>query len=52
MLQVIRVDTERGYTDLSKKYVEEAERVKGTEKYNIGKTVCSHSHSIQFKPIY
>jgi translation initiation factor 2 subunit 1 len=39
VLQVIRVDTERGYTDLSKKYVEESERVKGTEKYNIGKTV-------------
>jgi len=39
VLQVIRVDTERGYTDLSKKYVEEPERTKGTEKYNIGKTV-------------
>jgi translation initiation factor 2 subunit 1 len=39
VLQVIRVDTERGYTDLSKKYVEEPERQKGTEKYNIGKTV-------------
>jgi len=39
VLQVIRVDTERGYTDLSKKYVEELERNKGTEKYNIGKTV-------------
>jgi len=39
VLQVIRVDTDRGYTDLSKKYVEEPERIKGTEKYNIGKTV-------------
>jgi len=39
VLQVIRVDTERGYTDLSKKYVEEPERNKGTEKFNIGKTV-------------
>uniref|UniRef100_A0A6B2LD48 S1 motif domain-containing protein n=1 Tax=Arcella intermedia TaxID=1963864 RepID=A0A6B2LD48_9EUKA len=39
VLQVLRVDTERGYTDLSKKYIAEAERELGTEKYNKGKTV-------------
>jgi translation initiation factor 2 subunit 1 len=41
VLQVIRVDTERGYTDLSKKYISEVERSAGTEKYNKGKTVHS-----------
>jgi len=41
VLQVIRVDTERGYTDLSKKYISEVERTAGTEKYNKGKTVHS-----------
>jgi translation initiation factor 2 subunit 1 len=41
VLQVIRVDTERGYTDLSKKYITEIERTAGTEKYNKGKTVHS-----------
>jgi translation initiation factor 2 subunit 1 len=41
VLQVIRVDTERGYTDLSKKYITEVERTAGTEKYNKGKTVHS-----------
>jgi len=39
VLQVLRVDTERGYTDLSKKYITEVERDAGTEKYNKGKTV-------------
>jgi len=39
VLQVIRVDTERGYTDLSKKYITEVERDRGTEKYIKGKTV-------------
>jgi len=41
VLQVIRVDTERGYTDLSKKYITEVERDRGTEKYLKGKTVHS-----------
>lgn len=41
VLQVIRVDTERRYTDLSKKYITEVERTAGTEKYNKGKTVHS-----------
>eukprot|EP01127_Copromyxa_protea_P002815 TRINITY_DN12754_c0_g1_i1.p1 TRINITY_DN12754_c0_g1~~TRINITY_DN12754_c0_g1_i1.p1 ORF type:complete len:287 (-),score=91.94 TRINITY_DN12754_c0_g1_i1:39-899(-) len=39
VLQVIRVDTERGYTDLSKKYIAEVEREKGNEKFIKGKTV-------------
>jgi len=39
VLQVLRVDTERGYTDLSKKYITEVERELGTEKFNKGKTV-------------
>eukprot|EP01126_Amoeba_proteus_P049157 TRINITY_DN572_c0_g2_i11.p1 TRINITY_DN572_c0_g2~~TRINITY_DN572_c0_g2_i11.p1 ORF type:complete len:287 (+),score=45.45 TRINITY_DN572_c0_g2_i11:206-1066(+) len=41
VLQVIRVDTERGYTDLSKKYITEVEKEIGNEKYNKGKTVHS-----------
>jgi len=41
VLQVLRVDTERGYTDLSKKYITEVERDAGTEKFNKGKTVHS-----------
>jgi len=41
VLQVLRVDTERGYTDLSKKYITETERGMGTDKYNKGKTVHS-----------
>jgi len=41
VLQVLRVDTERGYTDLSKKYITEVEKDSGTEKYNKGKTVHS-----------
>jgi len=39
VLQVLRVDTERGYTDLSKKYITEVEREEGTDKFNKGKTV-------------
>jgi translation initiation factor 2 alpha subunit (eIF-2alpha) len=39
VLQVIRVDTERGYTDLSKKYITEVERDIGNEKFIKGKTV-------------
>eukprot|EP01125_Pyxidicula_operculata_P007746 TRINITY_DN2623_c0_g1_i1.p1 TRINITY_DN2623_c0_g1~~TRINITY_DN2623_c0_g1_i1.p1 ORF type:complete len:302 (-),score=97.27 TRINITY_DN2623_c0_g1_i1:81-986(-) len=39
ILQVLRVDTEHGYTDLSKKYVTEVERDIGNEKYIKGKTV-------------
>jgi translation initiation factor 2 subunit 1 len=43
VLQVLRVDTERGFTDLSKKYITPVERDLGTEKYNKGKTVHSIS---------
>jgi len=43
VLQVLRVDTERGFTDLSKKYITPIERDRGTEKYNKGKTVHSIS---------
>eukprot|EP01123_Difflugia_compressa_P009284 TRINITY_DN3030_c0_g1_i1.p1 TRINITY_DN3030_c0_g1~~TRINITY_DN3030_c0_g1_i1.p1 ORF type:complete len:342 (-),score=76.20 TRINITY_DN3030_c0_g1_i1:66-962(-) len=39
VLQVLRVDTERGYTDLSKRYITQVEREAGTDKYNKGKTV-------------
>jgi len=39
VLSVLRVDKERGYVDLSKKYVKEADLAAGTEKYNKGKTV-------------
>jgi translation initiation factor 2 subunit 1 len=39
VLSVLRVDTERGYIDLSKKYLNEADRSAGAEKYNKGKTV-------------
>jgi len=43
VLQVLRVDNERKFTDLSKKYITPAERELGTEKYNKGKTVHSIS---------
>jgi len=46
VLQVLRVDTERKFTDLSKKYITPAERELGTEKYNKGKTVHSISKYI------
>jgi len=39
VLQVLRVDTKCGYTDLSKKYITEVEREEGTDKFNKGKTV-------------
>jgi len=54
VLQVLRVDAERGYTDLSKKYVGEAERTEGTEKYQKGKTVhniCKHIAETQHKEV-
>jgi len=41
VLQVLRVDTERGFTDLSKKYITPVERDQGTEKYIKGKNVHS-----------
>jgi len=41
ILQVLRVDTEKKFTDLSKKYITPIERDLGTEKYNKGKTVHS-----------
>jgi len=41
VLGVLRVDTERGYVDLSKKYIADMERDQGSEKYNKGKTVHS-----------
>jgi len=43
VLQVLRVDTERKFTDLSKKYITPSERETGTDKYNKGKTVHSIS---------
>jgi len=43
VLQVLRVDNERKFTDLSKKYITPGEREAGTEKYNKGKTVHSIS---------
>jgi len=46
VLQVLRVDTDRKLTDLSKKYITPAEREIGTEKYNKGKTVHSISKYI------
>jgi translation initiation factor 2 subunit 1 len=39
VLQVLTVDSENGYIDLSKKYITEEEREAGNEKYNKGKTV-------------
>jgi len=41
VLQVARVDPERGYVDLSKKHVTNVEREEGTDKYNKSKTVHS-----------
>jgi len=41
VLQVLRVDPERGFVDLSKKYITDVERETGSEKYNKGKTVHS-----------
>jgi len=42
VLQVLRVDTERGYVDLSKKYVGAQEKELGSNKFEKGK----HVHSI------
>jgi len=42
VLQVLRVDTERGYVDLSKKYVGAQEKETGSNKYERSK----HVHSI------
>ena len=42
VLQVLRVDTERGYVDLSKKYIAGDEKELGSTKYEKGK----HVHSI------
>jgi len=41
VLQVLRVDPERGFVDLSKKYITDVEREAGSDKYNKGKTVHS-----------
>jgi len=41
VLQVLRVDPERGFVDLSKKYITDVEREAGSAKYNNGKTVHS-----------
>eukprot|EP01130_Rhizamoeba_saxonica_P007164 TRINITY_DN2890_c0_g1_i1.p1 TRINITY_DN2890_c0_g1~~TRINITY_DN2890_c0_g1_i1.p1 ORF type:complete len:289 (-),score=89.31 TRINITY_DN2890_c0_g1_i1:36-902(-) len=46
VLQVLRVDNERGFTDLSKKYITGVERAEGFEKYNQGKTVHSMAKRI------
>jgi translation initiation factor 2 subunit 1 len=54
VLQVLRVDTERGFTDLSKKYITPVERDHGTEKYIKGKNVHSiakHIATIQKKDL-
>jgi translation initiation factor 2 subunit 1 len=41
VLQVLRVDTERSYVDLSKKYVGGPEKEQGTDKFEKGKHVHS-----------
>jgi len=41
VLQVLRVDPERGFVDLSKKYITDVERDAGSDKYSKGKTVHS-----------
>eukprot|EP01129_Flabellula_baltica_P002210 TRINITY_DN12051_c0_g1_i1.p1 TRINITY_DN12051_c0_g1~~TRINITY_DN12051_c0_g1_i1.p1 ORF type:complete len:286 (+),score=93.48 TRINITY_DN12051_c0_g1_i1:27-860(+) len=46
ILSVIRVDAERGFTDLSKKWITGTETEEGTEKYHHGKTVHSISRRI------
>jgi len=54
VLQVLRVDTERGFTDLSKKYITPVERDQGTEKYIKGKNVHSiakHIATLQKKEL-
>jgi translation initiation factor 2 subunit 1 len=58
VVQVIRVDKEKGYIDLSKKYITETERQSGQQKYLKGKTVHSISkllaktHNIPLEEVY